>query len=397
MKTYDADLIIVGGGLVGAALALALKNTSLSIILLEGREPVLDFDLATWDQRVYAISRASRKLLTQIGAWDRVRAERLSPITAMKIRGDAPNAKLEFNALESGVDELAYIVENRELQRALWLALADSPNVQIITPAEPESLQIDHSGATLTLNNQGELHARLVIGADGANSWVRRQMNIEASSKPYEQFGVVANFACEKPHYGAAQQWFKTDGILAWLPLPQQASFSQNQMSMVWSCDETRKNELLGLDAAQLAAIVAQAGGKALGELKLVTPPAAFPLKLTQIKTCVKTRIALVGDAAHTVHPLAGQGVNLGFGDVAELAQLLSNTHPERIGDLLVLRRYERARRESVLLMQTVCDGLQKLFNNQNSILKSLRNIGLGFTDSLPWIKRQLIRHAMDS
>ncbi|MGL4995961.1 MAG: FAD-dependent monooxygenase, partial [Deefgea sp.] len=241
MNSYDADLIIVGGGLVGAALALALKNTSLSIILLEGREPVLDFDLATWDQRVYAISRASRKLLTQIGAWERVRAERLSPITAMKIRGDAPNAKLEFNALESGVDELAYIVENRELQRALWLALADSPNVEIVTPTDPESLAIDHHGATLTLSNQRTLHARLVIGADGANSWVRRQMNIEASSKPYQQFGVVANFVCEKPHYGAAQQWFKTDGILAWLPLPQQ------QMSMVWSCDEVLKDELLNL------------------------------------------------------------------------------------------------------------------------------------------------------
>lgn len=391
MKTYDADLIIVGGGLVGAALALALKNTSLSIILLEGREPALDFDLASWDQRVYAISRASRKLLTQIGAWERVRAERLSPITSMKIRGDAPNAKLEFNALESGVDELAYIVENRELQRALWLALADSANVQIITPAEPESLTIDHDAATLTLSNQRELRARLVIGADGANSWVRRQMQIEAHSKPYAQFGVVANFACEKPHYGAAQQWFKTDAILAWLPLPQQ------QMSMVWSCDESQKDELLGLSPELLAAKVAQAGGKALGELKLVTPPAAFPLKLTQIETCVKARLALVGDAAHTVHPLAGQGVNLGFGDVAELANLLTNTHPERIGDLLVLRRYERARRESVLLMQTVCDGLQQLFNNQNPILKSLRNFGLGFTDALPWIKRQLIRHAMDS
>ena len=391
MKNYDADLIIVGGGLVGAALALALKNTSLSIILLEGREPVLDFDLASWDQRVYAISRASRKLLTQIGAWDRMRAERLSPISAMKIRGDEPNAKLEFNALESGVDELAYIVENRELQRALWLALADSANVEIISPAEPESLLIDHDGATLKLSNQREFRARLVIGADGANSWVRRQMKIDANSKPYQQFGVVANFACEKPHYGAAQQWFKSDSILAWLPLPQQ------QMSMVWSCSESQKDELLGLSAEQLAAKVAQAGNKALGELSLVTAPAAFPLKLTHVETCVAARVALVGDAAHTVHPLAGQGVNLGFGDVAELAHLLTKTHPERIGDLLVLRRYERARRESVLLMQTVCDGLQKLFNNQNSILKSLRNIGLGFTDSLPWIKRQLIRHAMDS
>ena len=391
MKTYDADIVIVGGGLVGAALALALKNSSLSVILLEGREPTLTFDLTSWDQRVYAISRASRSLLTQIGAWPLLRSERLSPISAMKIYGDAPHAKLEFDALESGVDELAFIVENRELQRALWLALDQASNVEIISPVELASLHIDAAAATVTLANQQTLSARLVIGADGANSWVRRQQGIEILSKPYQQFGVVANFACERPHYGAARQWFSPDGILAWLPLPNQ------QMSMVWSCNESQKDELLGLSPELLAARVAQAGSNALGELKLITPPAAFPLKLSKIEQIAAARMAFVGDAAHTVHPLAGQGVNLGFGDVAELAALLISTHPERIGDLLVLRRYQRARRESVLLMQSVCDGLQQLFNNQHPVLKSLRNIGLGFTDSLPWLKRQLIRHAMDS
>ncbi|WP_297572058.1 UbiH/UbiF family hydroxylase [uncultured Deefgea sp.] len=391
MKNFDADIIIVGGGLVGAALALALKKTSLSVILLEGRAPCLDFDLSTWDQRVYAISRASRQLLTQIGAWQRIRPERLSPICAMKIRGDAVDAVLEFNALESGVDELAFIVENRELQRALWLALADCSHVDIITPASAQSLSIDLDAATLTLADQRQLRARLVVGADGAQSWVRGQAGIQASSKPYAQFGVVANFAIEKPHYGCAQQWFKTDGILAWLPLAQQ------QMSMVWSCDTELKNELLNLSPSQLAAKVAQAGNASLGELTLITPPAAFELKLNQITHCVKPRLALVGDAAHTVHPLAGQGVNLGFGDVAELADLLTTTHPERIGDYLVLRRYERARREPVRLMQTVCDGLQQLFNNHHPVLMRLRNFGLGFTNALPWLKRQLIRHAMDS
>ncbi|QLI80895.1 UbiH/UbiF family hydroxylase [Chitinibacter fontanus] len=391
MKTYDADLIIVGGGLVGAALALALKNTTLDVILLEGRAPQLDWPLDTWDQRVYAISRASRRLLNEIGAWPRMRVERLTPISAMKIAGDAPHSRLEFAALESGVDELAFIIENRELQRALWLALDDCSNVRVMTSVTASALQIDYDAATLTLADGHQLSAKLIIGADGANSWVRQQLAIPSSAKSYEQYGVVANFACEKPHYGVAQQWFMPDGILAWLPLPNQ------QMSMVWSCSEDRRNELLTLSADELAKQVAQAGQSRLGQLSVVTPAAAFPLKLTQVADIARSRVALVGDAAHTVHPLAGQGVNLGFGDVAELAKVLASVHPDRIGDALVLRRYELARRESVLLMQTVCDGLQVLFNNHNPILKSLRNIGLTMTDSLPWIKRQLIRHAMDS
>lgn len=391
MKTYDADLIIVGGGLVGAALALALKNTTLDIILLEGREPLLDWPLDSWDQRVYAISRASRRLLTEIGAWPLARSERLCPVTEMKISGDSGQSQLQFTALESGVDELTCIAENRELQRALWLALAQTSNIRIITGQSAQALTVEPDAAHLTLADGRQLQAKLVVGADGANSWVRKQLNLEASSKPYQQFGVVANFACEKPHYGVAQQWFMPDGILAWLPLPQQ------QMSMVWSCYQDRRDELLALSAAELAQKVAQAGQFSQGQLQQVTPAAAFELKLTHVPQISRSRIVLVGDAAHTVHPLAGQGVNLGFGDVAELAKVLSSVHPERIGDALVLRRYERARRESVLLMQSVCDGLQSLFNNHNPVLKSLRNIGLTMTNQLPWVKRQLIRHAMDS
>ncbi|WP_157315175.1 UbiH/UbiF family hydroxylase [Chitinibacter sp. GC72] len=391
MKSYDADLIIVGGGLVGAALALALKNTTLDMILLEGREPQLDWPLASWDQRVYAISRASRRLLTNIGAWPLTRPERLCPVSAMRIAGDQPHSRLEFAALESGVDELAFIVENRELQRALWLALAQCSNVRVITGVSAQGLEINADAAQLSLDNGSTLKSKLLIGADGANSWVRQQLDMPSRAKSYEQFGVVANFACEKPHYGVAQQWFMPDGILAWLPLPDQ------QMSMVWSCDQDRRGELLGLSADELAQRVSLAGQSRLGELKLITPAAAFPLKLTHVPEIARSRVVLVGDAAHTVHPLAGQGVNLGFGDVAELAKVLASVHPARIGDALVLRRYERARRESVLLMQTVCDGLQSLFNNHNPILKSLRNIGLSMTDSVPWIKRQLIRHAMDS
>ncbi|WP_148717464.1 UbiH/UbiF family hydroxylase [Chitinolyticbacter meiyuanensis] len=391
MHSYDADLIIVGGGLVGAALAARLAHTPLSVLLLEGRAPHFDFEPGSWDARVYAISRASRRLLTEIGAWQRMNPARLQSVSTMRIFGDDARARLEFAAPEAGVDELAVILENRELQRALWQTATDCPNVSVLAPAMPTALAVDAETATVTLADGRVLKSRLVIGADGAQSWVRAQIGSEVAAHPYGQWGVVANFECDKPHLGVAHQWFFDDGVLAWLPL------AGGRMSMVWSCDEARRAELLALGPAELAECVAQAGGRRLGDLRQIGATAAFPLQLNRVARTVAARVALIGDAAHTVHPLAGQGVNLGFGDVAELARVLSAELPARCGDYLVLRRYERARREPVALMQTVCDGLQKLFNNTNPLLKTLRNAGLGLTDQQAWLKHRLIRHAMDA
>ncbi|MEJ2795208.1 UbiH/UbiF family hydroxylase [Iodobacter sp. LRB] len=391
MENFDADVIIVGGGLVGSALALALKETSLSVLLIEGRQPVFEWPQDSWDQRIYAISRASRKMLQRIGAWQRMDANRLQATSAMKIFGDAHGAALQFNALEAGVDELAFMLENRELQKALWRGLQDEPQIQILSPASPVRLTTDQFGATLQLADARQLRARLVVGADGANSWVRSQLAIEPQVMPYQQFGVVANFEIEKPHLGVAKQWFMQDGILAWLPL------AGNRMSMVWSCNEEKRAELMAFSPEQLCEHVAAAGGHQSGALQLITAPAAFPLRLNHLPETVKDKVVLIGDAAHTVHPLAGQGVNLGFGDVIELAALLAITPLNQIGDYLLLRRYERSRREAVYTMQGVCHGLQKLFNNSNPLLKNLRNLGLGATNQLPWLKRQLIRHAMDA
>ncbi|STQ89964.1 UbiH/UbiF family hydroxylase [Iodobacter fluviatilis] len=391
MENFDADVIIVGGGLVGSALALALKETSLSVLLIEGRQPVFEWPQDSWDQRIYAISRASRNMLQRIGAWQRMDANRLQATSAMKIFGDAQGAALQFNALEAGVDELAFMLENRELQKALWRGVQAVPQIQILSPASPVRLTTDQSGATLQLADGRQLRARLVVGADGANSWVRSQLAIEPQVMPYQQFGVVANFEIEKPHLGVAKQWFMPDGILAWLPL------AGNRMSMVWSCNEEKRAELMAFSPEQLCEHVAAAGGHQSGALQLITPPAAFPLRLNHLPETVKDKVVLIGDAAHTVHPLAGQGVNLGFGDVIELAALLASAPLNQIGDYLLLRRYERSRREAVYTMQGVCHGLQKLFNNSNPLLKNLRNLGLGATNQLPWLKRQLIRHAMDA
>ncbi|MBS1156264.1 MAG: hypothetical protein H6R07_2188 [Proteobacteria bacterium] len=388
MKNFDADVLIVGGGLVGAALALALKDTPLSVLLLEGREPAFDWPADSWDTRIYAVSGSSRKLLEQTGVWAQLDAARLQAVQTMLIFGDS-GPELRFDAPEAGLERLATILESRELQRALWQALQACPNVTLLTPAEPAQLAVDADAATLTLADGRTLSARLLIGADGAQSWVRRQCAIEPQTHDYRQFGVVANFSAEKPHRATAFQWFRTDGVLAWLPLP------QDRISMVWSCPAALKDELLALDALQLAARVAAAGGERLGALQTITPAAAFPLRLNHVPKLVAPRVALVGDAAHTVHPLAGQGVNLGFGDVAELAGILSAVLPARCGDLDILRRYERARREPVYLMQGVCHGLQQLFNNNNPLLKAARNFGLGATNQSAWLKRQLIRQAL--
>ncbi|MDR3413298.1 MAG: UbiH/UbiF family hydroxylase [Formivibrio sp.] len=388
MKKLDADVLIVGGGLVGAALALALKDTPLSVLLLEGREPVFDWPAESWDSRIYAISGSSRKLLEQTGAWAQLDKARQQAVQAMRIFGDN-GPELRFDAPEAGLDRLATILESRELQQALWQALRSCPNATLLAPAEPVRLAVDADAATLTLADGRSLSARLLVGADGAQSWVRQQLAIEPKIHDYRQFGVVANFGIEKPHHGTAFQWFSPDGVLAWLPLP------AGRMSMVWSCSAALKDELLALDAGQLATRVAAAGNGRLGVLQTITPAAAFPLRLNHVPQLVAPHVALVGDAAHTVHPLAGQGVNLGFGDVVELAGILSAESSARCGDLDVLRRYERARREPVYRMQGVCHGLQLLFNNHHPLLKVVRNLGLGLTNQSEWLKRQLIRQAL--
>lgn len=387
MKTFDADVLIVGAGLVGAALALALKDTSLSVLLLDGREPACDWPADSWDSRVYAISGASRRMLSQAGVWQGMAASRLQSVQRMCIYGDTGSV-LRFDALEAGLDELACILENRELQCALWQAVQACPNVTVLAPATPTLLEVSEEAANLTLADGRYLSARLVVGADGAQSWVREQLGMTVQRHDYQQFGVVANFITEKSHSSTAFQWFRADGVLAWLPLP------GHRMSMVWSCSAALRDELLACDPSALASCVAAAGHHQSGDLQLITPAQAFPLRLNHVPNMVAPRVALVGDAAHTVHPLAGQGVNLGFGDVMELAGVLAAEDYRHCGNFSVLRRYERARREPIFLMQGVCHGLQQFFNNTNPILRTARNLGLGLANQSPWLKRQLIRHA---
>ena len=376
------DVIIVGGGLVGASLALALADSGKKIALLEGSAARFDDLEQGWDARIYAVSPLNRRFLEQLQAWPDM--TRIGTIASMDVRGDA-GGRIQFAASDAGASALAWIVENRWLLASLWQRLASS-SVDCFTGVRPLALETTATAASLSLDDGRVLHSRLVVGADGANSWVRQQTGLAASIKPYGQSGVVANFACEKPHGDIARQWFTGDSILAWLPM------AGNRISMVWS--SPRPDELMALSGEQLCARVAAAGDHQLGHLSLLGPAAAFPLRLIQPAAVVSQRLALVGDAAHTVHPLAGQGVNLGFQDAAQLAALLASASDA--GDWMLLRRYECSRREAVKTMQFTCDSLYRLFHTEHLPgLSWLRNTGLTLTNRLTPLKRQFARHAI--
>lgn len=384
----DFDTVVVGGGLVGSALTLALARAGLHVALVEPSPCAALSDDAGWDVRIYAISPGNAAFLRELGVWDTLEAARIAPIHAMHVWGDDGFSRLVFEAYDAGVPELGFIVESRLMQHGLWRALQVHPTVEIV--GDPgAALEIGKDVARLTLQDGRTLTAPLVVGADGGGSWVRGQAAIEVRTFPYGQMGVVANFETERAHGGIARQWFLSDGILAWLPLP------GNRISIVWSAFEQEAQALLALDEDAFCRAVERAGHGVLGALRLITAPAAFPLRLQHNMAMVAPRLALVGDAAHLVHPLSGQGVNLGFRDVRALSRILANRGVRDLGDRWLLRRYERARRSDILAMQAVTTGLQKLFNNHDPILGWLRNTGLVGVDRLTPLKRRLMAHAI--
>lgn len=380
---------IVGGGLVGASLALALQQAGMDVVLIEPQPPQAPSVADAWDSRIYAISPGNAAFLESLGVWSRLDAQRMQRVETMMIWGDAPGGRLEFSAYEAGLRELAHIVEGGALLQALRAAIADAGQVRVACPARAASLQVDAAAAEVTLADGERIRAQLVIGTDGGDSWVRRTAGIAARVSDYHQLGVVANFETEKNHHGTAFQWFRADGVLALLPLP------GRRVSMVWSVALDHAQTLLAMDAPALAGAVVAASGGVVGGLRVVTPAAAFPLRLAHVDNLVAPRIALAGDAAHHVHPLAGQGVNLGFRDVRELAAVLAGRAPSQdCGDLSLLRRYARARREDIATMASGTDALQKLFAAQPVWLCAVRNAGMGAVNRLPFLKNLLIGHA---
>jgi 2-octaprenylphenol hydroxylase len=385
----EFDVIVIGGGLVGTATALALAKIGLRPALVEASPvPALAQD-DSWDSRIYAISPGNVRFLDSLGAWVRQDLSRVAPIEAMHIWGD-DGGQLEFSADEASVPALGYIAESRLMQHALWIQVQENPEIAQYTAVQCQQLNFELDHANLTLADGSQLKARLVVGADGGNSWSRLQAGIGTNTYDYEQMGVVANFETELSPRNIARQWFRDDGILAWLPLP------GNRISMVWSTDRQHAGELVAMPAELLCNKVAEAGNHLLGNLQLVTSPAAFPLRSQNAEVMAKPRLALVGDAGHLVHPMAGQGVNLGFHDVIQLAEILQSrgAQPD-VGDYVLLRRYERARKLDIGAMQAMTTGLHALFGSDLPGVGRLRNMGMAFTNSQQWLKRRLMAHAM--
>ena len=385
----ELEAIIVGGALVGAAVARALRGSRLALISQEKRVPA--GIRAGLDSRVYAISPSNAVFLAELGAWQQIPAARLAPVHSMRVYGDDGRSKIEFDAYRSGVSELAWIVEDALLQDALWRSLETQEQLQLFAPAECERFELRAESVALTLRDGRQLEAQLAIGADGARSFLRTHAGITARERAYGQSAVVANFACERPHRNAALQWFQRGPVLALLPLPGE------HVSMVWSTSDAHAAQLLALPGEALANEVAKAAGHALGQLSLLAPPRSFPLRSLTAARSVASRVALVGDAAHVVHPLAGQGANLGFQDARVLAEVLRGREPFRDpGEMRLLRRYERSRSEAILAMRATVHGLFLLFGAEERLFGPLRNAGLNLVDRLPVLKNVLMRQAMN-
>lgn len=382
------DVIVVGGGVVGASIARVVRGLSIGLVA-SIRPPTVPPSDAAFDSRVYALSPGNVAFLRSIKAWDGIAPERLTPLHAMRVFGDAGKAFIEFDAYKAGVSELAWIVEDRALQAALWSALGTQDRLELIVPARCESLELGDT-ARLALSDGRVLEADLLVGADGADSFVRTAAGVLVEEKPYAQTALVANFACDRPHGNTAYQWFQGGPVLALLPLP------GNRVSMVWSVPHEHAAHMMAMGDDELAHEVGAASKGLLGSLTTESAAQAYPLRRIVASRMVAPHLALAGDAAHAIHPLAGQGLNLGLQDARSLGRILAQRESVRtLGDFRLLRRYERDRSEAILAMRTGVHGLHALFESASPTAGLMRNAGLNLINRLPVIKNRLLRHAL--
>lgn len=399
---YSVDVVITGAGMVGLTLANLLAKQGKSIAIIDRNQVAAFKENQEVQSRVTAVSPGSQAIFEYVGAWSAMQEKRVSPFTNMHVWDEEGDSNIQFNASDMGRNNLGHIVENFVIQTSLHEALQQQSNVEWFLPEHIRKVNTFKDHVEVELESGAVISAKLLVGADGGRSTVRNLAEIAYHEKSYQQMGLVALVETEQPHENTAWQRFLSTGPLALLPLNSGAKnypktnkpSNNNQCSIVWSVSEDYADELMKLNEHEFADALTQASDMQLGSITLTSKCAAFPLISGQAESMVQPRVALVGDAAHALHPLAGQGANLGFTDAAVLADVLEQTERD-IGSLKVLRKYERARVGETQIMQTAMDSFVAAFGSSNQAMVTARNAALRTADSIQPVKKFFMKHAM--
>ncbi len=384
-------IVIVGAGIVGLTFAAALVKMQIPVTIVESQLPEFEWSPQQLDAKVSAINNTSRNILINLGVWSHIPADSFCPLRGMQVWDHQGGGEIHFDSAQIGQPQMGFIIENRALIKTLWQHLQGNPLVNMICPGRPLSIVRGENQVQLLLDDQTVIPTQLLVGADGSRSWVREEMGVSLKERSYQQQAIIAVVESELPHQMMARQSFLSSGPLGILPLA-----NGHLNAIVWSNEQLNADWLLSLSSTDFNRELGLALSYRLGKMTCLTPLKVIPLIMRHAEEYVQPHLALMGDAAHTIHPLAGQGVNLGLLDAAALAQVIvqAQRKDQDIGSIRVLKNYQRWRKGNNLCMSAAMRGFKELFGFEAPWLVELRSQGLNFTNHNDWIKQALIRYA---